>query len=54
VLTFDGINWIPGSGVSGSATLTYFKETLTSTFATWQPFSDTNSLFLKVFTNKNL
>ena len=55
VLTFNGSQWVPGTGGSGGGTtLTHFAESLTSTYATWAAQSTSNSLWLKTNLHKTL
>ena len=55
VLTFNGTQWVPGTGGSGGGTtLTHFTESLTTTYATWAALSASNSLWLKTNLHKTL
>lgn len=58
VLVFDGNSWIPGTVSGGSASLTYFAESLTTSgstnFSTWQPQDVSHNVFLKVALLKNV
>lgn len=55
VLTYNGTNWVPSEITTSQVVeLSYFKESVESSFAIWQPKDSANSMFLKTTLYKNL